>query len=199
MFFRNVYAENCFYVVVQDHGLGYLQIIKGMFISNVIAINSDFAVLSQVHGVRHGDVSITSVIAKECRQTLRLKDLDWVRVVEVRVIGSRGSGPIVNIYNCADLKLRDISIIGGKPVISDLSSVSQKRQHRGDHPRETLKSAVWDLCGTETEKRCRKSQNITSRPRGCSKTAHSSAKDKHDPLRHWYSIVHHETIAPTDV
>uniref|UniRef100_A0A7S0G4Z6 Right handed beta helix domain-containing protein n=1 Tax=Rhodosorus marinus TaxID=101924 RepID=A0A7S0G4Z6_9RHOD len=128
IFVRNVYAENCFYAVaIQDHGLGYLQMNKRVLISNVIAIHSDFAVLSQVVGVRHGEVSISRVIAKQCRKALILKNLDWVRVEDVRVIGSQDSGPIVSIYNCANLKLRDISIGGGKPTISAISVTFPRR------------------------------------------------------------------------
>ncbi|KAJ8906831.1 hypothetical protein NDN08_003317 [Rhodosorus marinus] len=114
IFVRSVYAENCYYAVsIQDHGVSELETIRRVFVSNVVAVRSHFAVVSQVESIRHGDVSISRVIAKNCEQALELKNLDWVRVDDVRVIAASTTGYPVEIKNCKDLKIRDVSFVGG--------------------------------------------------------------------------------------
>ncbi|KAJ8903427.1 hypothetical protein NDN08_004535 [Rhodosorus marinus] len=114
MFVRNVYAIDCYYAVsIQDHGVSELETIRRVFVSNVVAVRSDFAIVSQVESIRHGDVSTSRVFAKNCIKALELQNLDWVRVDDVRVIAPRTTGYALEIINCKDLKIRDVSFVGG--------------------------------------------------------------------------------------
>mmetsp|Transcript_23156 Transcript_23156/g.92535 ORF Transcript_23156/g.92535 Transcript_23156/m.92535 type:complete len:416 (-) Transcript_23156:289-1536(-) len=114
IFVRNVYAIDCYCAVsIQNRGRSELQTIRRVFVSNVIAVGSDFAIVSRVESIRHGDVSISRVIAKNCRKALELQNLDWVRVDDVRVIAPKTTGYALEIVNCKHLKIRDVSFVGG--------------------------------------------------------------------------------------
>eukprot|EP00189_Rhodosorus_marinus_P004428 CAMPEP_0113964236 /NCGR_PEP_ID=MMETSP0011_2-20120614/7015_1 /TAXON_ID=101924 /ORGANISM="Rhodosorus marinus" /LENGTH=320 /DNA_ID=CAMNT_0000976491 /DNA_START=97 /DNA_END=1060 /DNA_ORIENTATION=- /assembly_acc=CAM_ASM_000156 len=114
MFVRSVYAENCFYAVsIQDHGVSKLEAIRRVFVSNIVAVRSSFAVVSQVQSIRHGDVSISRVIAKDCEKALELQNLDWVRVDDVRVIAPSTTGYPFEVKNCKDIKIRDVPSLEG--------------------------------------------------------------------------------------
>eukprot|EP00189_Rhodosorus_marinus_P004349 CAMPEP_0113969656 /NCGR_PEP_ID=MMETSP0011_2-20120614/10497_1 /TAXON_ID=101924 /ORGANISM="Rhodosorus marinus" /LENGTH=319 /DNA_ID=CAMNT_0000983455 /DNA_START=235 /DNA_END=1194 /DNA_ORIENTATION=+ /assembly_acc=CAM_ASM_000156 len=111
IFAQNIYAERCAFAFgMHDHG-GQLQNIRRLFLNNVVARNCGIGIQCRTT-IPHFDVSISGVIIENCRIAMRINNLRWGRLYDVRVIDAGIGATQIAVLNSDNMTLRDVAFIG---------------------------------------------------------------------------------------